>query len=249
MASVHHPPASASLPHEPLWRRLLAVLMLFVPGPIQQAQKQGMLTVLLVVFLMIFALPPLLVWLAAFALNTLTNLDWPATNALRKSYLEFIYRGFDIEALAQGQAAKQNIRLDYFQLLDFEVRPNVTRSDRISLSPGQRAILQVKLLRQVVPPGTRCSLPPGAAHELLVVRLEDVELRRLKEFDDELDPKQIQIDDDFWRKNIAKFPPAEKARDMTLSFEPSEFVKKEKCGSLVLRGDLKVFKDVYTPGR
>jgi signal transduction histidine kinase len=228
-------PATGSSPS--IWHKLLEAAFLFLPKQLEDARKRGLLWVLAVAGFTLFVLPPLVVLMTGVSLTLLEKLEWNVATDLRKRYVAFIYSSFDIERRAGNVD-----RIDYFQSIDFVTPPNKPSKYTINLVPGQRAMVSLSTVRLYVT-SPKCALKHEEERpELLVLRLNEIEVAKLKENDDATQPKTARIDHDFWSKHLQSF-----SRDQTsfvLEFVPTAYVQKQ-CAHLAVRGSVTVFKDMF----
>jgi hypothetical protein len=240
-----NPPQSNPAPQSPpptgpgptFWSKLVEAAFLFLPKQLEDARKRGLLWVLAVAGFIVFAVPLLVVLMAAASLALIERLNWDVTNKLRESYVSYIYTGFDIERRTGSIG-----RIDYFQAIDFLISPTRSSSYSINLVPGQRATVSLSTVRLHVT-NSECALGSEVRPALLSVRLNGFEIDRLSANDDEVQPKKAEVDARFWKKHLADFDPEQSS--FTLEFIPTEYVQKQ-CASLAVRGSVTVFKDVFT---
>jgi len=219
-------------------------LLLFVPSAIKDAARQGLMLTILALFLTVFVLPPLVVLMTAFSLKFLKNVDLKGAQAFREDYLAYVYEGFSLGELAQQKAEGLNRRLDYFQALEFTLRFNQQRDQRISLDEGQIAQIEVHTVK-LIPDRERkeCKgLLEGAKTAILSIKLGPVTLRELGETETvEGDiPKEIAIDDKWWKANRDKVSSESIG---SLVFRPTSVVQ-ARCAQVIFLGSIKVYKDV-----
>jgi hypothetical protein len=210
------------------------VFVEFLPSPLKNIVERGLLRALLVLILVIVVLPPLVALLAAYWLGLLANVE--RAEGLRVAYLKVIHDGFSIEEVA----SRSNVRLDYQQLFEFDLRPktNPSREIRWSLERTQKAAIDVRVVAFKADDPS-CTLPEEDL-ELVTVFIGDQPLRTLKqEFS-----ATIEIDKDWWQANAPKFS----GNDLVqrLSFKLTAGARQLTCGRAHIEGSVRVFKDIYT---
>lgn len=225
-------------PQRTLRQKLLEAVMLFLPKQVETAWNRGLLWVLAAIFVTVFIVPPVIVMLAAFSLNLLEKPGWEATDRLRESYINFIYSGFDI-----ARRAGSVNHIDYFQAIDFVTPPREPTLVTINLVPGQHAQIALSTIK-LVPKSPKCALQPERKGEVMSLRLHGIEVRHFAEYEDPAEPKEANLDEAFWKKNLAAFDSSQ--RSFVLEFNPSDAVQKQ-CAYLAVKGSVTVFKDVFKP--
>ena len=216
------------------------VVIGLLPEKLKQIFERGLFKAFLVLIFVFVLLPPLIVLLAAFWLNLLGTVETTAIKSLRNAYLESIYEGFSIEAMA----SRSNVRLDYLQLFEYDLRPkNAPYKELIiSILPGQKAAIEVRTVafkvdNKVDKPN--CSLPEGDI-DLVSVSLGDVHIRTFKQESNRI----IKITKSWWDTNLAQFDSSES--EQRLLFKLSEPARHLPCGLIHIEGSISVFKDLLT---
>lgn len=229
------PAPPAQKPGRPSWRsQLQAALVTLLPGTLQAIVEKGLLRAFAWLLLALFVLPLLVVFLAAFWLRQLAGIDHPAAQALRQAYLEVIAEGFSIEEVA----SRANVRLDYLQLFDYDLRPRTAPSKdlRIAIHPRQKAALDFRLVT-FKSDERDCSLPEEDI-PLVSVFLDEQLVRTLGEDAN----VTVELGRNWWQAHQGSFESGQLIQK--LSFRLTDPAKKLPCGKIHLEGSVRVFKDL-----
>jgi len=222
-----------------LARQILEVLKTLAPDSVKQIIEKGLLRALVILVVVTVVLPPAIVLLAAYWLKALGGIDNKAVTAFRSAYLEVIEDGFSIEEVA----TRSNVRLDYFQLFEYDLSPRQmpVKELRLSLEPRQKAAIQLRTVTFKALDAT-CSLPEAEADvELVTVSLGDRPIRTLRQDSD----ATIDIGRPWWRDNADQFGDDDLVQ--RLSFRLTQRAREIlTCGSVHLEGSVQVFKDLLT---
>lgn len=234
------PPAPSPPPPPPparsLKQKVLEAVMLFLPKQFEVAWNRGLLWVLAALIFTVFIAPPVVVLLAAFSLKMLERPGWDITDKIRQSYVSYIYSGFDIDRRSGSVE-----HIDYFQAIDFVAPPKEPTSVTINLVPRQKARISFSTIK-LVPRTPKCALQPERKGEVMVLRLQGIEVRRFAEYEDQSEPKEVVFNEDFWKKHLKDEDSSQ--RSFVLEFIPTDAVQKQ-CAYLAVKGSVTVFKDVY----
>jgi hypothetical protein len=169
MASALDPPSTATMaplvsPSSKLWR----TVSIFLPAPLREASKEGLLRTLAYVALSVTVLPLLIAFLAAFWLTMISDhvgLDF--VQSVRRSYIRAIQQGFSTGDLR---------KVDYIQPIALHMQPNAPPANfSIYLEPRQHAQVTLTTVMNNPPETDTCRFQdPGSATRLVAVRLNEV---------------------------------------------------------------------------
>jgi hypothetical protein len=228
-------PMSPDQPQGRTWtQEIRDVVVGLLPGTLKSIVEKGLLRALLVIIAVVVVLPPLVVLLAAFWLRMLGKVDGSTANALRTAYLQVITEGFSIEEIA----ARSNVRLDYLQLFEYELRPKFVpvKELRLSLEPRQKAEIDFRLVTFTADTPS-CTLPENDV-ELISVFLGEQLIRTLRQESN----TTIRIGRNWWQEHGARFDEDDLVQ--RLSFRLTDQAKQFTCGRVRIEGSVRVFKDL-----
>ena len=212
------------------------VVIVFLPGPLKPIVQNGLLVPFLALVGIVVVLPPVLVLLAAFWLRLLGGIDVKVVRALRDGYVDVVEKGFAIDEIA----ARSNIRLDYLQLFDYDLKPQHVREAskemRLSLKPWQKALIIFRTITLTAEEQT-CTLPEDIP-DLVAVSLGDQPIRTLGP-DSNI---TIDIGKRWWRDHADKFGDDDLVE--RLSFKLTDQARHLACGQVHIEGSVEVFKDL-----
>jgi hypothetical protein len=228
--------------------RLAALGGIFLPGPMKEAYKAGLLPLLGAVVLGFVVFPLVIAFLAAFWLSLAKNSNIPLLQSLHHSYVSEIQQGFSMDDVVNQSANEQNTRLDYLHAIDFAIgRGGESPTIPIRLVKGQRVFLS--LTRVVVNPpaatADSCVFTPPSG-TLLDVSLGEQHFTSCPEVVTQTTGGcNADLRGDQWKKFLDVFTPTDDARrlgtDMTFSRAKG---LESSCGVLHVQGSLTVYKDV-----
>jgi hypothetical protein len=231
-----------------LGSRLLAVLRIFLPAPIQEAHKQGLLPLLGYVVFALVVFPLVVAFLAAFWLSMAKSSPYEWLRSLHQSYVQEIQRGFSINEVVERTAAAQNLRLDYLQLIEFTLDDqDIPRTYPIHVMKGQRAALQ---MTEVVPNPLKVSnctfSAPKLGVDVLNISIGRKVFKACPQVITKVGGCTAELGASEWDKFADEFEPGgtgqQVVTDLTFARAPS---LSSSCSTLNVQGTLMVYKDVF----
>ena len=237
MSTLGPPSAETKVPPESAVSRLWRTVSIFLPSPVREASKEGLLRTLVYLVLSITVLPLLVAFLAAFWLSTIRHhvgLDF--VQSLRNSYVSSIQDGFSIDELVAR-------KLDYVQSIVVHLQPNGPPVNfPIYLEPRQHAQITLTTVLPNTPESAACRYEEIERHTRLVaVRLGALMVLQCEMTVDGACSRTL--DEAWWRENgsrlgqdIVGVPPLTFARDEAVA---------NACAEVEIEGRVMVYKDVY----
>lgn len=213
------------------------VVFAFLPAPVQRLRDKGLLNMLLSMVFVVVILPPLLAYLAAFWVKQLGNVDSDVARGVRKEIITMIDQGFSFAEVA----SKSNSRLDYFQLLeiDLKAKKKPWNEVRISIQRNQRAVIDITSVRFVADDAS-CTIPENLG-DVVEISLGGRVISRLREGNNF---EAAELSEEWWREFGSTS--AKNAEFQRLSFNLIGKAGEASCGSGSVEGAVMVFKDLLT---
>jgi hypothetical protein len=211
--------------------------VLFLPSPVREASKQGLLRTLLSLAAMLTVVPLLVAFLAAFWLSLIKHhvgLDF--VQSLRGSYVRSIHEGFGIDELVAR-------KLDYVQAIVVDLQPKGAPVNfPIYLEPQQHARIMLTTVLPNSPKSADCRFEDVERQRTLVaVKLGGLTVLQCPTIVDGTCSRTL--DQEWWRKHgdsfsrdLQEMPPLTIARDEGFA---------GTCAELEVEGRVMVYKNVY----
>lgn len=237
-----------------LVERLKTLGSIFLPGPMKEAYKAGVLPLLGVIIFAFVVAPLVVAFLAAFWLSIAKNSNIPFLKSLHQAYVTEIQQGFSIEDVVDQNTTEQNTRLDYLQLIDFALENGGdSPTYPIQLIRGQHAVLQFNYVllntpRTTVtaPGGPACVFEdPGPNANLLDVFIGSQKLKSCPQVATRVGGCTADLGADEWTKFKDEFDHGDDPKKLvaTLTLSRASTLQ-ASCGVLHVHGSLTVYKDV-----
>ena len=237
MSALDQPATENPAPPETVSSKLWQAIVLFLPSPVREAIRQGLLRTLVYLGASLTVLPLLIAFLAAFWLSVIKHhvgLDF--VQSLRGSYVRSIHEGFGIDELVAR-------KLDYVQAIVVDLQPKGPPVNfPIYLEPQQHARIMLTTVLPNSPKSADCRFEDVERQKTLVaVRLGGLTVLQCPTIVDGTCSRTL--DQEWWRKNADSF-----SRDLQ-EMPPLTIARDEgfagTCAQLEVEGRVMVYKNVY----
>ena len=231
--------------------RLIAVGSIFLPKPLQEAYKQGLLPLLGYILLAIVVFPLVVVFLAAFWLSMAKNSGIEVLRLFHESYVKEIQKGFSIDDFVRQNNLVENARLDYVQLIEVMLHDQTPpKTYPIRVMKGQRVTLQFTDVWLNPPPIGSCPFQePSRGIDVLDVKIGRQVFKSCGQTTTRVGGCIAELGAKEWEKYRDEFEHGDDPQQLvsTLTFLRASSLN-NSCNVLYVQGSLAVYKgDVGPP--
>jgi hypothetical protein len=233
------PPAVTATPPGSAFSRTWRTIAIFLPSPIREASKQGLLRTLVYLMLAITVFPLLVAFLAAFWLSTIKHhVSADFVQSLRNSYVAVIQEGFSFDELVAR-------KLDYMQSIALHLQPKALPANiPIYLEVRQHArvtLTEVLPLPSKTESGENCYQNIDPHTPLVTVSLGPLLVLQCQTIANGTCSRTL--DEAWWRDNGAKLP--QDTDSLPLLTIARADVVAQACVEVEVEGRVMVYKTVY----